>query len=459
MHTNEEWWRTFHVTGRGLEDRQPAGPLLVDGFTPPAPAPVLTWYAAALARVRGGAREKLRERVQQAATRAAELLAAAPRTSAGSALEQTLGLGASSLINISALAQALQRPAASVRELSADRRARVESAAQTLEAWLAASRDWPSFVVITPASRDVPPGAQLRPEANPFHAAHEQVKAAREAANQLHRALKVVQLESEALYDATQHDGVLSRLSAHPEEWAAWPAILVWADAMGVESHLKCFSRLLRSGHPVHVWIESDALASLDTADFDAGWFAAGHAGVEWWQFPSPGEADLSALASAPVAVAVNGAACRASSRGAQVQADDPVGTAAHLAIATGRAKEHLRLLPPGDAHAEWIPLHGYLAQYENAPPLAIPYVEARDALGQPQRVALTRALARRCHDQQVSAARWRTWSRPPAPPPAPVVVAAPPPPSVDAAKLKREGAAEAVHRLVIALVGATEKR
>ena len=100
--------------------------------------------------------------------------------------------------------------------------------------------------------------------------------------------MRVARLEIEGLYDSDLHDLALERFdwrALHSEELDLFPPVIAIPEANRVATTgLAQLSALLRSGRPVHVYIEVDPLAALDddtsTAYLELGLLAASHRGA-----------------------------------------------------------------------------------------------------------------------------------------------------------------------------------
>src|SRR5437763_668435 len=130
-------FRTFHLTGRGLDDCMPQDALCpvvmneLAGLPAPErlPGSLAELHAAALAQARKGHRQKLLSRVQDCAARLHELLLVDQSREAVSAtrVADSMGSRVRSFFRTEVLAQALRRPADPSSGIEPHRRHRCES--------------------------------------------------------------------------------------------------------------------------------------------------------------------------------------------------------------------------------------------------------------------------------------------------------------------------------------------
>ncbi|MBL8233379.1 MAG: ferredoxin [Bryobacterales bacterium] len=425
--------------------------------------PVL--HGALLRSVRKAARERFVHEVEKVSRRLHNLLTVdeshRPGASTAETLAASLGVDGNRYFQPEAMAQALGRPAKGSNLLDGARRARIQVAIETLDRWLADVTQAPQYWVFSAGA--APEGIEAvggkhRQEADSFQAAYDCCGHLLNSLGRLLSALRVAQLECEGAYDPALHSQHLQRIdwqSATVEQLCALPGVVVLETAQRLgNASLAGFSRVLRSGRPVHVLITTAGIVAEDglgAFPTDPGYLSVAHRGAFVLQSSLTRTSHLldglremaSTFLPAVAVVAVplaNGSrrawlanelavACRAvplfrylpenghtwagrlAIEDARVDAlsfDVPKGsretvTAAHAAAMD--LPSHLRLVPDEYHDRELIPLDEYLARYESQPPLAIPYLWLNGEGGKACRAALTRELVTYCRER---AQAWR---------------------------------------------------
>jgi len=421
-----EQLRTFHLSGKGLDELRPTSPMRpvlpeeVLKALPPAesfqPEPLASLHASALAAERAPARAKFLAALKQAVAQLQDLLSVddAKRTPAGAGhISASLGAEAGRFLAVDELTGAWKRPASPVMDDT--RRGRCAASLAVLEQALAAAR--PESIVF---SHD---GAS----ADALAASHRQLD---EAAPVL-RAMRVAALEALGSYDAATHDEVLARFdwqTAEPWEIAALPSIVVLETPERLaQASLTAFSKLLRSGRPVQILVSADGLSidDLSGSVTDIGTLALAHRGafvlqssVAVREHLTQGLGEMARTLRPAVAV-VSVANSKqdwletsllAHSKAFPLFRYDPdreggwwqrfalaepgaaFETVTPLDALTVRFAPQFRAIP-GKAEKDQLELREYFKQYKTAPPQVIPFLNAVDAAGHPHRLAVTREL------------------------------------------------------------------
>jgi ferredoxin len=462
--------RTFHLTGRGLEEWAPRGPLWpaaaadlagVNGAGP-APGMLAREYVAAAEPRRRLARNRLGEKYEALARRLRLLLEEAPR---GNAPEE-FGVEGSQLLDAAAL-RALRRPSASRGSLPAARQERIRTALAALDQWVTEAPSWPVAFLYAPGE-----------EREPYAAAVRQQRELLDQFSAVHRAAETARLEADGHFDPELHAERIARedwQSAAPEELEALPAVAVCDTAQRLlDDSLTAFAATLRTGLPVQVLVEfapdgfEPDLTATALAHPEAFVVQTSAACLEELR---QGLARMAASLRPGACFCAGGATAREAALAARAgvfarftsaagQIEVSAGaelTPAHAAAAFERFRAHFRVLPAEAQDAEQLEAGEYLARYGAEAPLAIPYVEVAEG-----RAAFTRELAWWCHERMLARGRIEEQRRPApsasaavAEAPAPAPEAAPPAPDA-LEQARRQGAGEAVQRLVAALLGTT---
>jgi ferredoxin len=331
--------RTFHISGRGIDQARPNGPLHpveIDGiesmesaypvyvspgftmepFARPAsgeaaekePIPIAGgkdgWlipftssafpliYAAIAAGTRQAAKNQFIETLTKQCERLRELLrlddSQSPKGASPEVVAAAMGSMGSDAgyFNAEVLASALHRKADGTRQMDAMRRERVEGILATLEhAVDETSREpifWLFHSATAPASATVF-GGRLRQCGDSFEDALEFCDQRLERFARYLRGLRAARLEVESAFDAAVHEEWLQRFdwqSADAEELAALPAFVVLEPAEWLaRTSFASFGRLLRSGRPVQVLIPYQGLQADDLSGFmpDFGYLSIAH--------------------------------------------------------------------------------------------------------------------------------------------------------------------------------------
>ena len=469
----EQWreqLRTFHLTGRGLEEWTPRGPLWpaaaadLAGAGPGGlpPGVLAREYQAAAAERRQAARARLLARFTGHAERARALLGEAPR---GGAAEE-FGVEGGQFLKPEALG-ALKRPSGTRGALTAERKERIARALTVLDQWCRDAAAWP--VALLHALDEHP---------EPYAAALQRQRQLLAQFGEARRAAETARLEADGHFDPRIHAERIDRedwQSASAEELEALPLVAVCDTARRlVDESLTAFARTLRSGLPIHVLVDF----SPEEFEPDLAATALAHPEACVLQTSAAcGEELRQGLAKVaaclrPAAVFCGGGASAAEAElaarggvfarftsiaGALTCADSVSLTPAHAAVALAAFRPQIRVVPPEAYGADQIDAAEYLARYATDPPLAIPYVEVPEG-----RAVFTRELAFWCHERMIARQRLAAVSAPargdlpvlapPAEPAAPAAAVA----GDQLEQARRQGAGEAVQRLVAALLGAT---
>ena len=463
---SKEQLRTFHIAGRGLEHLTPAAPLepvLLD--QPLAPSLLSTGlrplHAAALASSRGKTRSDFLEKIKQAHERLKGILAPYGPSPA------SLGTEVETFFNASALTEALQEPPNRVRRIEPERRARIETTLATLEEALREFAEQPSFWLFE----------SLDPQILDFC----DRQLARFAV--VLRALRTARLEMDSAYDSSIHDELLSRFdwqTAEAEELAAMPAIVVMETAERLaHMSLTSFGRLLRSGRPVQILVTCSGLYADDLSGCvpDFGYLAIAHreAFVLQSSVASPdhlgnGLAEMArTLRPAVAVVSILETPLLHLSRAFPLFRYDPDRgetwserfelvfeparglTAAHAAAALNDFRHHFRVIPDSAWNDEQMEVRDYLAAYEQQPPLTIPFLWVLDKQAVPQRAILTRELVNLARDRNRA---WRIFGELAGVKNAYVEAAVAQTRQENYDSAKRQGATQAIHRVISMLTG-----
>ena len=464
--------RTFHIAGRGLDRFMPATPLwpaLFDQLPPlppVEPVDLASLYASAVSVSRGKARTDFLERIKQTRERLRELFL--PQSSAES-ISHSLGKEAGSFIDAGALAQAFETRECR-REMAPQRRVRIEALLATLDEALGEFAGEPLLSLFD--------SSHATSEKDSFAVALDCSDRQLERFTVLLRALRAARLEIEGAFDPEVHGEILDRFdwrSADAEELAALPPIVVMDCAERLsKASIASFGRLLTSGRPVQILITA---RGLDATIPDFGYLAVAHrdafvlqSSVAKLEHLTSGLGELACRIRPAIAiVSVAETPALHFSRAFPLFRYDPDRgetwaerfelviepsrgvTAAHVAALFDEFRHHFRIIPDSAWTGEQMELATYLSEYAQQPPLAIPYLWVIDAQGIPQRAIFTRELLNLMRDRQQA---WRVFEE----------LAGVKNAHVDAAvararqetrdTAKREGARQAVHRVIAMLTG-----
>lgn len=441
----KEQLRTFHIAGRGLDFAVPTTPLrpaaldLLPKLPPVEATNLRSLYASALTAARGAARAAFLERIRQARGRLTELLALddlrRPEAASPAVLSAALGSEGHVFFDAGALAAALGQPAGHRNRMGPGRRARIEDTIATFDAALLDVAGQPPFYAFEGQDS--------------FQAALEFCDRMLERFADVLRGLRLARLENESAFNTDAHEEALNRLdwqSATYDELLALPPVVVFetADRLAGMS-LTSFGRVLRSGRPIQIVVDSPGLYAGDLSGFvpDFGYIAIAHreafvlqSSVSRPERLASGLAVMARTLRPAVAVVAvpetpDQDAYLATSllhlsrafplylydpdRGETwaerfellVEEELPV-TAADFAAVSPAFRDHFRVLPPDTWNDEQMELSEYLKQYTHEPPLAIPFISVTDAQGVPQRAVVTRELINLCRDRQRA---WNTFA------------------------------------------------
>ena len=470
MKLSNEKIRTFHLTGKGLNEFAPLGPMrpaLLPNAAPSsaslAQQPALNdLYGHALREQRGKARARFLENLRYCRDRMQELLSlddsrdpAVSRSPA--ALSASLGNGIS-FFDTGALAVAMQTSSPSaVAQMEPARRRRCETALRTLNEALRESASEPLYWEFPAA------------DVGAIAFCERQLDRLADAL----RAIRVARLELDSQYDPAVHDEALARFtweSADAEELAAMPAVVVMDSAERLaENSLTTFGRLLRSGLPMQILITCPHFYSGDLA-----FMAVAHREAFVTQSSTACPAHLNealmdmthTLRPAVAVVSTHDPALFVESRAFPMYVYDPDGgehwverfrlytspaphddlNAVHVAAISKDMLHHFRIIPQSSWSNEQVELWAYLAQFGKQPPLSIPFLTVLDEKGEQQHAVVTRELVLLARDRQRA---WRLLEEL-------AGAGKPPVAAVDVDKVKQDAAAAAIYQAVALLRGET---
>src|SRR5579884_20927 len=153
---SKEQIRTFHVSGRGLDFAEPAGPLrpaVLDQLEQlPAfeTADVKSVYESSLKEARSAPRARFAETLRQARAGLQNLLILDDQrkqeNASGEAISAALGNEANAFFNTGALAAALETPRRGLRRMETAQRQRIEDTINTLAEALREIEQQPTYV-------------------------------------------------------------------------------------------------------------------------------------------------------------------------------------------------------------------------------------------------------------------------------------------------------------------------
>lgn len=417
-------------------------------------------YGAVLSAGRKSARARFLERLKQAIASLSNLLAIDDAHRAGppasGEISAALGSESRQFFRPEVLEQALQGTPAPAHRMDAERRARCEATLAVLEQALADFQQAPVFRLFHSAAapaRIEQFGGQSHPCADPCDTALEFCDRKLRLFAEVLRALRTAQLEASAAFDPAIHAAPIARLdwqTADPEDLAALPGVVVLeqADRLAKMS-LTSFARLLRSGRPVQILIPSPGLHVENPGGTapDFGHLSMTHREAFVLQSsmahldhlldgfekmarslrPSVAVVAVPEDVAAPPDRWLAAALCilsrafplfrydpEAGARWSErFQMADPgaafaVLNAAHAMAVSEQFQAHFRVIPSRAWDGEQMELQEYLARYQSAPPLAIPYLLVANGGSEPQRAILTRELAALCRDR---AQAWELFS------------------------------------------------
>lgn len=465
--------RTFHLTGRGLEEWTPERPLWPAAFRDTAAMEgevAADAWLEPLVKAAAARRTPAGDRICSRYASLVETLRAVLADNPATPAPETFGEEAGQFFDTEAL-RALKRPARPKSGLDSDRRRRIEDAVRELEQWREQASKWPVVLLYATDAPSAPAGVIAVSSQDPFRdalAASAELLAAFGAAR---RAAEVGRLEADAHFDPAIHADRIGRedwQSAEAEELQALPLVVVRESALRLaEVSLAAFAQTLRSGLPVLVIVESRVedlapdLPGAAMAHPEA--FVAGVTPARMDDCRTALESAASALRPAAVFFSTSPALREAElmvrtglaprfrrSPGGLTATEEGWAAPAGL-VALDAFRGHMRVLPEDAPGQDLMEAAEYLARFAVEPPLAIPFVEAVDADGGVRRVALSREAMFWCRERErarIVAPRRIFHPGPPANPDAPA------PDQIEQAR--KEGASQAVHRLVSALLGSS---
>jgi hypothetical protein len=417
-----------------LQRALPEGGWLI-GFGDGAPTLLI---CAMLRAARQEARLAFAQELRQYGQRLQELLALDDRNSASRSssdrLAASLGARATSILDVSALAESLQRRVNPTLPVDPERRARCESALATILGAINDLAGLPSVILIhSGRAPEAPPqfAIEYRQAADACDSALAVCRRQLNHRVPVWKALRIARLEAESAFDPSIHAAALDGFDwsmASPDELAALPVVLVVETALQIEQSLASFARLLQSGLPVQVLIAcpnvpAGNLGCLPIASQEA--FAL-HSSIAATDHLIGGLSEMARTLRPAVAVVGTGeswisAALLPLARVCPLYRYDPdLGeswyerfalqterpaqyerlTFAHAAALMPVFRNHFRIFP-GVAGLDQAALVEYPAE---RPPQAFPFLLVIDENGLQSRAVFTRELANAC------AAFRRTW-------------------------------------------------
>lgn len=420
----QEQLRTFHLTGRGLEEYEPASPLHPVGMDlggdQAQAQSLVTLYSAAVSTVRQGAQGELLRRFRQMHHKLTDLLAADHSHSAEE-LAESMGVEATAFLNAGALAVAMKRAAKGTKGLDATRRERMENAAAALGDSIRSLETAPLFLLFHAGAEPAgvhAAGGRAMLATEPLAAA---VNYCRKSLDRLAaglRAFRVARLEVESGYVPEVHDSRIQRIDWHAAEasdLAALPAVAVLA------ATTDGFEAVVCEGLPVHLLIPCSGLSDSDTG-YRA--LALREAYVVQESLARPERMvdalrEMALFHGPGVAAITDAPAWMHRSRAFPLYTYNPLSgetwserfvldrselaeslTPVHAAALSAEWLRHFRVIPQTDWDEEQIELGDYLAAFKDRAPLAVPYLWVLDAAGVRQRAVMTRELASLCRDR-----------------------------------------------------------
>ncbi|MBX9604283.1 MAG: hypothetical protein K2X35_24985 [Bryobacteraceae bacterium] len=464
--------RTFHLTGRGLEEWTPERPLWPAAFREiglEGEAPPGAWLeplVKAAAPRRTLARDRLAARYAGLAERLRALLEEDPAANS----PETFGEEARQFFDAQALRE-LKRPSRPKSAPDPHRRRRMEDAARELEQWKDRAAAWPVMMLFATDPPAPTAGVTITSTQDPFRDARSASVELLTRFGSARRASEVARLEADGHFDDAIHAERILRedwQSAEAVELEALPLVVVRESALRLAGEsLAGFAQTLRSGLPVLVIVESRVedlapdLPGAAMAHPEA--FVAGVTPARMDDCRTALESAASALRPAAVFFSTSPALREAElmvrtglaprfrrSPGGLTATEEGWAAPAGL-VALEAFRGHMRVLPEDAPGQDLMEAAEYLARFAVEPPLAIPFVEAVDGDGGVRRVALSREAMFWCRERE----RARIVAPPrifhPGPPANPD---APAPDQIEQAR--KEGASQAVHRLVSALLGSS---
>lgn len=221
----------------------------------------LLLMCAALQSARREARVSFAQELNEAGQRMRDLLGVDDRTTEESPehLAQSLGARAASLLNPSALSEALRRRPNPTLPMEPERRARCQSALATIQDAIVGLKSLPSVILVHSGRApevSFPMAIQYEESADACDSALSLCRRQMARYVAVWKALRIARLEVESAFDPTIHLEELDAFDssqAHPHEIAALPVVLVFETAERIERHLSSFARLLQSGLPAQV--------------------------------------------------------------------------------------------------------------------------------------------------------------------------------------------------------------
>ncbi|MBI3681693.1 MAG: hypothetical protein HY235_15030 [Acidobacteria bacterium] len=417
----------------------------------PADAPSLAvFYGGMLAAARKPARERLLEDLTRLSGKLRDLLAAedshSPEAASPEAVSASLGMEAEVFFDAAALSEALSHSTRGPLRMRPDRRRRIEATLAALEEYSREMRMAPAFWLFgagESAAGIEAVGGRPSPHAGVLGFC----EGLRDRLSGLLRAVRTARLEVENAFDPARHQERLEQLdwrSATRDELVSLPAAVVveTPERLSQES-VGAFGRLLRSGYPVQILIRQQG-EDLSGLRPDFGSLAVAHREVFVLQSslacPDHLSQGLARMSETPrPAVAVISAPAQAESKSLawqrtlllylsrafplycydpdrgqtwasrfQLHEERPEEalTPADAAALFPEFRCHFRVIPESAWKDEQVELCEYLAPREDAPtPRAVPFVWVADSEGRPERAIVSREMVRYCLD------RLRAWT------------------------------------------------
>ncbi len=214
-----------------------------------------------LESARRKARLAFGQQLKEASQRIQELLALDNRTASVESVAASLGAGAASLLDVSALVDALRRRANPVPAMDPERRARCESALVTIQDASQRLNRMPSIILVHRGSApEVPPqiAIQFREVSDPCDSALSLCGRQIDGYVEVWKALRIAALEVDSAFDPSVHEDALNAFNssmAHPSELAVLPVVVAAETAEGIGQYLASFARVLQSRLPVQVLV------------------------------------------------------------------------------------------------------------------------------------------------------------------------------------------------------------
>ena len=418
--TTQEQLRTFHLTGRGLEEWLPQAAEAPQSRS----GPLLEVYRALLKQSRGIARKKFLEKAKQVAARAEELLTLDDAHRSGSSTSEQIAaaLGAESgFFRTGALEKAFSGEVRPSHAMSPEQRARCEATFADLRQALNDQAAKPALYLFHTGDQGVETDAWAQAVPNPCGTALTLCVQELEQWERMLRALRMARLEIEGAFDPALHGSALARFdwqTADAEEVAALPVIVALERAEKLAtSSLNSYARLLRSGYPVQILAPWGGFsADIAAVGADLGLLSmvqrdalVVQSSLKHMDHLRKGLARMATSLRPSVAVVEESPAsmmfplyCFDPDQGATFREHlelepepSPELSPEQTSVLIEALPHHFRVVPESAWDGGQMEWKEYLAQYAQAPPLAIPYlmIAGPEGAAGEQRVAVTREL------------------------------------------------------------------